>query len=349
MYTTLEEEPKKFTIALGNATGKLNIEQINRTVILYYPCEDQTICTNYDVSLPSGTYMFETWGAQGGFSGGKGGYSRGIIHFPTKQKIHIFIGAHGNEKVNETGEIEPSFNGGGRGYCAHSEEKPRSAGSGGGATDIRINGVTLYNRVIVSGAGGGNVFINGKVLKGGSGGGISGNISEAYNSQGGNQTSPGIGVYKIGSEFVAYGTASGDFGRGGYFTKTESSIGGTYGGGGSGWYGGACGMIGYDSGAGGSGYILTSFSYKPKNYKFSSRYFFSYPVLIDGDSEMPKCEGTFNPHNVETGHSGNGCVRITQIIELTEYITCAAKRNPHMKSETYLCIYAMTLIFNHDK
>lgn len=43
-------------------------------------------------------------------------------------------------------------------------------GTGGGATDIRINGTTLYDRVIVAGGGGGaNTAANG-----GNGGGTSG-------------------------------------------------------------------------------------------------------------------------------------------------------------------------------
>ena len=344
MYTIQEEELNNFTITLANETYELNVTQYYQTAIFRYPCEDLSNCTYYDVSLPSGTYIFETWGAQGGFGGGKGGYSRGIIHFPKKQQIHIFIGAQGEEKVNENGETKPSFNGGGRGFSAHTESQPRSAGSDGGATDIRINGVTLYHRVIVSGAGGGNIAGTGESYTAGSGGGLTGKPSPRYNSQGGNQTSPGIGECSIGSKSCS-GSASGDFGRGGYLTGTTR----TYGGGGSGWYGGASGDYGYDAGAGGSGYVLTSYSYKPENYSFSSQYYFSHPVLIDGDNEMPVCEGLYNPNNVEIGHSGNGCARITQLIELSEFITCGPKRNFHMKYQTYISIYAMTLFFYHEK
>ena len=345
MSTMTEEEPKNIIIKLEDGTSDISTVQYYQTVIFKYPCTDLTSCTHYDVTLPSGMYMFETWGAQGGLNGGKGGYSRGIIHFPTKQEIHIFIGAKGDEKVHEWGEAKPSFNGGGRGFSIHIDQSKKSVGSGGGATDIRINGTTLYHRVIVSGAGGGNAEGDGVHYTAGSGGGLSGNPSALYKAQGGNQTSPGIGECEIGSSPAFHESASGDFGQGGYFSGTES----TFGGGGGGWYGGASGMAGLDAGAGGSGYVLTSTSYKPENYTFSSQYFFSHTVMIDGDNKMPKCEGTFNPRNVEIGHSGNGYARITQINELPIFITCAAKRNPHLKSETYLCLYAMTLFLNNDK
>lgn len=84
-------------------------------------------------------YRFEVWGAQGGSknnNGAKGGYSKGRMYLIKGQTIYIYVGACPN--------CNTIWNGGG--YSTY---------SGGDASDIRIGGTSLSNRVIVAGGGGG--------------------------------------------------------------------------------------------------------------------------------------------------------------------------------------------------
>ena len=52
-----------------------------------YPCSNSSICTPYFAKIPAGFYCFEVWGAQGGISGGKGGYSIGFLKLKKKTLI----------------------------------------------------------------------------------------------------------------------------------------------------------------------------------------------------------------------------------------------------------------------
>ena len=60
--------------------GEISVEVQNNKYILHYPCSNQTECTPYIAQLSPDHYLFELWGAQGGLTGGKGGYSRGKLH-----------------------------------------------------------------------------------------------------------------------------------------------------------------------------------------------------------------------------------------------------------------------------
>ena len=69
-----------------------NISYSGNSVILQYPCGDiLDECSPYYAQLPPGTYIFEVWGAQGGFDGGKGGYSEGVIRLNKPTKLFFFI------------------------------------------------------------------------------------------------------------------------------------------------------------------------------------------------------------------------------------------------------------------
>ena len=321
---------KKFFLENGNEADQ--VTSYENSVILDYPCGSTDSCTNYFTFLDPGTYVFETWGAQGGYNGGKGGYSFGIIGFSRKTLIKIFVGQKGQEHGNKVGRIPSSFNGGGSAYTAGSY---RYAGAGGGGTDIRISSNSLFNRIIVSGGGGGSTADGTQseldYHQGSYAGGISGGNTEEYIALGANQTSPGIGSYEYGTCSGSDDTYSGAFGYGG--ETSSDCTGSTYGGGGGGWYGGASGKLGSSGpGAGGSGFVLTHDSTLPSGYfKEHWRYYMSNPVLISGNSVMPKCEGELNlktlfHNNNETGHSGNGCVRISMLSVLNQF-TCNSKRN----------------------
>lgn len=263
-------------------------------------------------TLAPGTYKLECWGAQGGNGssndnsninavGGLGGYSVGTITLSKTQKVYIYSGGKGQTKSN-TGSystVNGGFNGGGSNYTCG------SGGSGGGGSDIRIGTDSLYARVIVAGGGSGT----GWTIKGAAGGGILGlsNYNSSYNST---QTAGGIAYTSAYNIMPTAGT----FGIGG--NGSGSSEGGS--GGGGGWYGG--GGAGYTGGSsGGSGYVYTptTASNYPSGCLLNSAYYLSNAQTIAGNQSFPSPTG-----GTETGHSGNGYVRITKLTDVI-YLTHA--------------------------
>lgn len=263
-------------------------------------------------TLTPGRYKLECWGAQGGNGssngnsninavGGLGGYSVGTITLSKTQKVYIYSGGKGQTKSN-TGSystVNGGFNGGGSNYTCG------SGGSGGGGSDIRIGTDSLYTRVIVAGGGSGT----GWTIKGAAGGGILGlsNYNSSYNST---QTAGGIAYTSTYNIMPTAGT----FGIGG--NGSGSSEGGS--GGGGGWYGG--GGAGYTGGSsGGSGYVYTSAtaSNYPSGCLLNSTYYLSNAQTIAGNKSFPSPTGS-----TETGHSGNGHVKITKLSDVI-YLTHA--------------------------
>lgn len=180
-------------------------------------------------------YRFEVWGAQGGSknnNGAKGGYSKGRMYLIKGQTIYIYVGACPN--------CNTIWNGGG--YSTY---------SGGDASDIRIGGTSLSNRVIVAGGGGGTGLGPSSTWNyiGGIGGGLTGGDGTGlvyYIGHGGTQTSGGIRGSTIESNWY---NESGGFGQGGNCYANSNG-----GGGGGGWYGGGAGECGgYNDGGGGGG------------------------------------------------------------------------------------------------
>lgn len=263
-------------------------------------------------TLTPGRYKLECWGAQGGNGssngnsninavGGLGGYSVGTITLSKTQKVYIYSGGKGQTKSN-TGSystVNGGFNGGGSNYTYG------SGGSGGGGSDIRIGTDSLYARVIVAGGGSGT----GWTIKGAAGGGESG-LSNYNSSSCGTQKNGGS-TYTPGQS----GTVTvGSFGIGG--NGSGSSEGGS--GGGGGWYGG--GGAGYTGGSGGgSGYVYTSTtaSNYPSGCLLNSSYYLTEAQTITGNQSFPSPTGS-----TETGHSGNGYVRITKLTDII-YLTHA--------------------------
>lgn len=181
-------------------------------------------------------YTIELWGAEGGTSGygGKGGYVKGTVKLQKGDVVKVYVGG-------QTG-----WNGGGSGHG-------RDSDSGGGATDIRVNGTSLADRVAVAGGGGGWGGKN--TTTGGAGGGLTGGNGKSgcgTLGYGGTQTAGGAGGSNNGG--------SGSLGQGGSNTTGSNSGGG---GGGGGYYGGGAGGNDYSnyndlddsSGGGGSSYI----------------------------------------------------------------------------------------------
>lgn len=254
-----------------------------------------------NTTLRAGTYKIECWGAQGGYRsstayGGKGGYSVGELTLSQNTNIYVYVGGSGN-----TGGTSGGFNGGGM--------RATYAGGGGGS-DVRIGTDSLYARVIVAGGGGSDGATSKQGMYGG--GTTGGTTTESYGTGGGGgtQTSGGTGS----SSASGSGTSGtyGAFGVGGCGYAARSGYAGA---GGGGWYGGAGSYpdgSGDDDrgGGGGSGYVYnssTASSY-PSGCLLDSSHYLANSQTIEGNASMPSTSG-----GTETGHSGNGFIRITKI------------------------------------
>jgi len=187
----------------------------------------------------TGEYTLEVWGAQGGHSGhnigGNGGYSKGTIQLTAGQTLSVYVGEHPvYPLVNSYIVRNGGWNGGGD--CNFPNGYNGDMAAGGGATDIRVGGTTLENRVIVAGGGGGG-GCSGDIggIGGGTSGGKGGDGSRyGIGGDGGTQTSGfAFGQGQHG--------ATGSAGGGGYWgglAGTGSINGNVAGGGGSGYIGG---------------------------------------------------------------------------------------------------------------
>ncbi|WP_051599318.1 glycine rich domain-containing protein [Metaclostridioides mangenotii] len=300
-----------------------------------------------EVTLPTGQYKFECWGAQGGqgklpYLGGKGGYSTGIINLQKKTTLYIYVGGSGNTGASSIEWVVGGWNGGGSTYT-----QSRPVGSGGGSTDICLTksevtltssqtyertSNSLLSRIIVAGGGGGGgqQSFSGNGLSGGGTQGMS-NKSEANGvisvtsfkevvPIGGSQISGGqTCVYQ--SDEVANSRA-GIFGCGGVYYARETNNSST-GAGGGGWFGG--GTQNHQGGGGGSGYVLTETSYKPSEYTPTSNYYMTDDILIAGDSEMPSPS-----RNTQIGQEGNGYCIIT-CLELFSTVNAKCKIDGQIK------------------
>lgn len=285
-------------------------------------------------TLTPGRYKLECWGAQGGNSnqsngtygnGGKGGYSTGILNVSTNTTIYITVGGQGQNGVFNT-RTAGGFNGGGDGYSTNGSGV---GGGGGGASDISlmspvfshssyfINNIrdtnSLLSRIIVAGGGGSAGYdVSNNAANGGAGGGTTGQdglSNRVYHGTGGKQTTFGTGGsseepnrYSVQAKFGCGASAS---------NSTDVAPGG-----GGGWYGGG---LHCDSAGGGSGYVYTptTASNYPSGCLLNSAYYLSNAQTIAGNQSFSSPTG-----GTETGHSGNGYVRITKLTDVI-YLTHA--------------------------
>ena len=285
-------------------------------------------------TLTPGAYKLECWGAQGGNSnqsngtygnGGKGGYSTGILNVSTNTTIYITVGGQGQNGILNT-RTAGGFNGGGDGYGTNNSGV---GGGGGGASDISlmspvfshssyfINNIrdtnSLLSRIIVAGGGGSAGYdVRNNAANGGAGGGTTGQdglSNRVYHGTGGKQTTFGTGGsseepnrYSVQAKFGCGASAS---------NSTDVAPGG-----GGGWYGGG---LHCDSAGGVSGYVYTSAtaSNYPSGCLLNSTYYLSNAQTIAGNKSFPSPTGS-----TETGHSGNGHVKITKLSDVI-YLTQA--------------------------
>ena len=279
-------------------------------------------------TLTPGRYKLECWGAEGGNgtdspnTNGKGGYSVGVLTLSQTLNIFIYAGGAGIATPSASGWTitNGGFNGGGwtRSYN-------KSVGSGGGGSDIRIGQDSLYSRVIVAGGGGGSGNGQGASGHGGGYNGIgyvAGTGSVSINNNGYNNVIGNYATQTTGGDCIVYqsdeqnNSKAGTFGIGACFYSNNSSNTAS-GAGGGGWYGG--GATNHCSGGGGSGYVYTSstVSSYPSGCLLNSSYYLTDTQTIAGNQSFLAPSGS-----TETGHSGNGYVRITKLTDVI-YLTHA--------------------------
>ncbi len=183
----------------------------------------------------NGLYFLEVWGAQGGDSGnpgGNGGYARGYIELDEGDDLYIYVG-------QQPGGMSGGWNGGGN---ASSFLGVQGSG-GGGASDIRMGGHDLSDRIIVAGGGSGGGVGTTNI---GEGGGLEG-TDAGTDPFGGFRSSPGMGGTQSDGGLGGGDAMKGQLGIGG-----NAANGGGAGGGG-GYYGGGGGQMA--GGGGGSSYV----------------------------------------------------------------------------------------------
>ena len=186
-------------------------------------------------------------GASGGdcnssrVNGGVGGVVQATIKVNPGEILYLYVGGNGACSCCQYGidhncpvgsSVIGGYNGGGKSYEI-------ASCSGGGATDIRINGNSLTNRILVAGGGGGsagskNSGNNVGESKGGSGGGLiggSGANNPLYDGGSNCQGTPATGGNQITGGLTGQGCNSGSNGVFGYGGATTS-----YGGFGGGKY-----------------------------------------------------------------------------------------------------------------
>ena len=281
-------------------------------------------------------YKIECWGASGGnhAKSGRGGYTEGLIDVVKANNLYIYVGGIGKAGTENNDIRDGGWNGGGNLHSSIARE----CGSGGGATDIRLTNESwddfnsLKSRIMVAAGGGGQVIWS-QGCYGGHAGGLVAPItysrvySEIYIS-GSTQTSGAKALEGYNSLFTK--GEDGSFGKGGKGGNTCA------GGGGGGYYGGAGGTNepvvdgfttngnhggGEIGGTGGSSFIsgytgcnaISESSIEdnivhtgqPNHY---SGKVFSNPVMIAGDTTMPRPKG-----GTEVGHEGNGYCIISWI------------------------------------
>lgn len=231
-----------------------------------------------------GYYYIEMAGASGGASTavkGLGAKTSGYIYLKSGDKLYFYVGGEGTQSAKVAEYTSGGYNGGGSANYG--------AGTGGGATDVRLTGgafdnvSSLVSRIMVAGGGGSGGSASANVW-GGDGGTLYGQdggdtVSWPGAGNGGTQTSGG----SLGDTSVATIGTAGKLlfgGNSGYQASSSDSSGA----GGGGYYGGAGGSAQNGGGAGGSSYIsgyagvnsvknTTTISHTDQTLHYSGKYF----------------------------------------------------------------------------
>ncbi|MDX1449212.1 MAG: glycine-rich protein, partial [Acidimicrobiia bacterium] len=226
-------------------------------------------------SRPAGVGLLDLFGRAGkggnesiGAGGSPAAFTvRGLD--TVENTLYFYVGGDGDDGIFSGGSGAGGFNGGG-----NSPGSTQGAG-GGGATDVRVGGTALGNRIFVAGGGGGagsNNAGGGGGADGASGASGSG-PTEANGGGGGSQSAGGAGGSGGGNGNNGSAGTLGSGGSGG----SSGGLNRSGGGGGGGYYGGGGGEASDTSnesqaagGGGGSSFIDTGQTYTSGSASLSS-------------------------------------------------------------------------------
>lgn len=286
-----------------NAYSTNKIESTN-VYTFTYSGSSETFTAPY-----SGWYKVELWGAQGGRttgSDGQGGYTSGKIYLNSGETLNVNVGGAGTTGGGTSTAllIAGGYNGG-AGAGNQTACSVRYWGSGGGATDVRLDS-SLNSRIMVAGAGGGCYGGNNACTLSGAticgGGGIGGNLIAGPGTTT-NNYAYGDGATQINGGLVITGSGKtsvlGTFGIGGGATEPNTCKtgggGGYYGGSGSGHIDASGGGSSFISGYAGVNAITSSSSLTPTNNTkhYSNKYFLDGQMQANVNSGNGKAQITF--------------------------------------------------------
>ncbi len=171
--------PQTFRLTSTNTNGAIYVVKNNSSPAA--PGPDIVLSQTFDYTGSLQTFTvpadvvsvtIECFGAKGGvnyvpYAGGAGGYAKGSLAVSPSDVLNLYVGGSGANYPSDIG----GWNGGGNSTAGW--------GTGGGATDVRVGGTALANRVIVAGGGGGG----GDYAIGGGGGGTAGGGAAAAGTQ----------------------------------------------------------------------------------------------------------------------------------------------------------------------
>ena len=107
--------------------------------------------------------------SEGNHIPGLGGRVQTTLTVTAGTVIYLYVGGRGSDASSSSAGVG-GWNGGGDG-AVRSQYR---GGGGGGESDLRINGTSLSNRMVIAGGGGGAAYNYGEGDDGGDGGGLTG-------------------------------------------------------------------------------------------------------------------------------------------------------------------------------
>jgi gliding motility-associated-like protein len=231
----------------------------------------------------------------GGINGGNGARITATLTVTPGQTLNIYVGGQGG-----LGNASGGWNGGGTGHASNPANAAYNSGGGGGASDIRIGGTALANRVLVAGGGGGRGGGSAIVCGGAANctNGAVGCNSFGFGGAGGTQTNGGAG----GTPWAGTppGGSAGVLGQGGQGGLWQTASGGgggggLFGGGGGGNDGCCTGSNGGGGGGGGSSLMPAGGTCLPANNTGNGYVNITYTAVVVNmvvTNTGPYCEGS---------------------------------------------------------
>ena len=262
---------------------------------------------------------------QGGVSGGLGFRVKGYIDVVPGDVLNIYVGGMGSS--TNSGILQGGgWNGGGNTTGIPGGLR----GGGGGASDVRLNGTSIADRIIVAAGGGGSCDF---VSQGGDGGGDNGEDGSTYTT-GGSQTSGGTtdicgegALFQGGSSFEGFACAGGG---GGYYGGAA----GCGGGGGSSYIGGVINGEYLNGLRNGHGVVLLSFQQQYINDHCEN------PIPLECGDVVFGTTTDANPDNPPCrGISGTGGGVWYSFVGTGEEVTVSTCL-PGTNYDTYLSVYS---------